>query len=303
MKALSLFTVLLGCALLSSTAFAQRGASFTDRVPGPAEPITGAVKAKALPVMLDKELVQNVYAAPGYVTYLEFPKNAIFKRVDVGSEVMLDVKVDNENKALVLAPLVLQGHTNMTVVIDDVPYVFEVYIRTQGELNQRITYTTKKSAEEALRFGPPLKPSVMDTEKYIKLVETYGRVQQPLPEHERMLYKDVGKVYTWNNSLVYLSDAFALPNDNLIVLRLARRNVGTKGEYLNIKQVGVYVANTPFPSTQATQLNPLLYPGQMEKMYIFIQGYNLLADNDWSVMLPPSSQDIAVTQGNNNVQR
>jgi hypothetical protein len=289
---LKLFTlaVLVG---IAHPLLAQRGPTFSNRDLGPAEPVTPELKAKVAPITLDKEMVQNVYAAPGYVTYLEFPKKSEFKRVDIGSEAMLDVKVDTVNKALILSPLVLQGHTNMTVLLDDVPYVFEVFIRTQGEINQRVSYTTKKAMEESLRFGPALKPGLIDTEKYIKLVETYGRVQQPLPDHDKMQYKNIDKVYTWNGSLVYLSDAFAIPNDNILVLRLARRNVGTKAEYLNVKQIQPFVANTVFPATQATQLNPVLYPGQMEKMYIFIQGYNLLVDNDWSVSLPPTAAEVS----------
>lgn len=295
MKKTIILTLLICASLNPLAVYGQRGETFTQPSTHKFEPVTPDLRERVAPVVLSEDIVQNVYVSPGYVTYLDFPKDSSIKRVDVGSSAMVDIKVDNANNAILLFPLVMQGHTNMTVLLDESPYVFEIYVRNQGEINQRVTYTTLDRHTKRLRFGPPLNPKEIDVNKFIQLVETYGRGLNSYPEHERMLYKDIGKVYTWNDSLIYLSDAFAFPKENMVVLRISRRNVSANANYLHVDQIKPFIANTNIPVTAAIQSNPLLYPGQMEKVYLFIQGYNLFANNDWRLQLPPEASQLPLT--------
>lgn len=277
---------------ISTNTYAQRGPSFTKNNSQPFEPITPALIDSVEPITLDKEIVQNVYVSPSYVTYLEFPKKSIINRVDLGSEMMVNIKVDSENNAVLIFPTVMNGNTNMVIVLDEEPYVFEIYIQSQGEIDQRITYTTKIQEMESLRFGPALAPNSIDLNKWIRLVETYGNVKSPYKEHGKMQYHPIGIKYNWDGDSVYLTDAFGYPNENIVVLRLARRNLSNRAKTLFVNQIEPYVANTKIPVTLSTQSSPTLYPGQMEKMYLVIQGYNLFANQNWRLKLPPSSKDL-----------
>jgi hypothetical protein len=251
--------------------------------------------------MLDREVIQNVYVAPGYITYLQFPTDPPIESVDVGAKSLIDVAYKPELNAVTISPIVLAGHTNITIVLDGEPYVFAVSIRRKGDIDYRLTFTLPNVVDKnnLVKFGPPKKPTALDVPAFVRAVETYGTLAHPLKIHNDMQHKELNKAYSWNSNIIYLSDAFGFPDDNLIVLRLTRRNLSSNANYLNVRQIKPFVANSPFPVTAAIQSSDkgILYPGQMEQIYLLIQGYNLFADNDFEVKLPPEAAAVsAITQ-------
>lgn len=244
--------------------------------------------------MLDKSVIQNIYVGAGYETYLEFPKDQKVERVSIGSVQLATVTVDKTQNSIILYPLVLQGSTNMTVVIDGNPYTFNVVVRKSGDIQYRVTYTLPYSKESmtSIPFGPLVKPTEIDYSGLIKEVETYGKLRFPTKAHGELQYKSIGSTYSWNGELVYLSDAFCFPRSNTVVLRIVRRNASANANYLHTSQIKVRVANTVFPVAGGVQADAKLFPGQMDKVFLFVQGQNIVADNPFELQLPPQGNEL-----------
>lgn len=272
------------------TVTAQRGPAyqpnqreFYEQVDPPAQ---GAVK-------LARDTVQHLYVGAGYSTYLEFPAKPSIERVFVGASKLIVATTDATRNAIVITPMVASGHTNMTVVFQGIPYVWEIHIRNAGEVNYRMTYSVPSpSGAATLPYGPPMVPSSIPVAEIMKKIQSYGQTALSAKDARDIFYQSISKPITWNGQLLTIADAFGFVRQNLIVLRVHRRNVSDSIKYLNSKQINVFVANTPFPATVNLQASPQLYPGQAEVLYLFLQGYGLTVDNDFSIQLPPDSQAV-----------
>jgi len=269
---------------------AQRGPSFQLNTREFFEevdpPVSDAIK-------LSREVVQNLYVGPGYVTYLEFPQSSKIQAVAVGAEKVISVKVDPKNNAVLLTPLVAVGHTNLTVVFGKTPYVWEVSIRNSGEVNYRMTYSVPATDVTArLPFGPPVTPQSVPVADIMRKIAQYGAVPVTPQDARNVFYQALGKTYTWNGNILTITDAFGFTKENLIVLRVHRRNTSQTVSYLAADQVVPFVANTQFPATVRLQSTPQLFPGQAEIIYLFLQGYNITVDNDFGISLPPDSKTV-----------
>jgi len=244
---------------------------------------------------LNSEVTQNIYTALGYSTFLQFPKSSEFGVVTVGAKNYLSIEVKADQKAIILTPKVLSGQTNMTVVLNKQPYNFLINILPQGRIHFKRTFTFPYMTDEggkAVSFGPPVRPQDINANKYIALIENYGLPSAKAADYRWMEHQELKQALTWNNTLVYLTDAFGFPRDNLVVLKVLHRNYSSKASYLAASQIMIYVANTPFPVTVGLQARPLLYPGEMDTVYLFVQGYNLRAQNDFQIELPPNSAKL-----------
>ena len=280
--------------LAAITSFAQTGPSFTSKPPRlPSSIPQKAWLGKERPKRLEENIIQDVYIAAGYVVYLSFPKETPIQNVYVGSAAMLSADVSPEQNSIALTANVLNGMTNMTVVIGGHPYSFSVHIVTSGEIKYTLSYTVPSLPEnpDEIRysFGPPLQPQTIEVQKYVDAIENRGQDSKLVRE---MLRYELNRVYTWNGCLVYLESAYCFPSDNMVVLRITRRNSSSKASYLNARQLRVRIANAYFPSSCAMQMNEIIYPGQMEHIYLYLQGYNLVARNNFELSLPPESKNL-----------
>ena len=78
----------------------------------------------------------------------------------------------------------------------------------------------------------------------------------------------------------------------MVVINLYRKNAGSTGVYLSARQIGVKIANNTFPPTLSMQMSEVLFPGQSEYIYLFLQGFNLIAKNNFELSLPPSPENV-----------
>lgn len=284
--------------LTAASSFGQTGPSFASSAPElPSSiPQRAWLENSAMkPELLADGVIQDVYIAAGYVVYLSFPKETPIQNVYVGSAAMLSADVSAEQNSVALNANVLSGSTNLTVVIGGKPYSFTVHIVTSGDIRYTLAYTVpglpQNPDEIKYSFGPPIQPQTIDVAKYVWAIENRNSKRKSRLQDEMLTY-NLAKSYTWNGCLIFLDASFCFPSDNMVVLRLARRNTSPKASYLNARQIRVRIANSFFPSSCAMQVSEILYPGQMEHIYLFLQGYNLVARNNFDITLPPEAENL-----------
>lgn len=291
---------LLSCWILAAApTAAQTGPTFNGATPKlpdiiPQHAWTGK-NAQKDTTLLESGVIQDVYIAVGYVVYLSFPKEIPIENVYVGATNMVTADVSPESNAIALNAHVMSGTTNLTVILRGKPYAFTIHIVSSGDIKYTLAYTLPSlvSGEEDIKynFGPPLAPQSIQIQKYVHAIgNTHLKYKTPL-QLEMGAYK-LNKVYTWGNCSILLDTAYSFPSDNMVVLKLYRKNGGATGAYLNCRQIGVKIANNSFPPTLSMQMSELLFPGQSEYIYLFLQGFNLIAKNNFELSLPPSPENV-----------
>jgi len=253
-------------------------------------------KAADATSLLDANKVENIYCAYGYTTHIKFQTKGIIQQITPGSTIVA-VTQSPDKTGLDLFPQVTQGQTNLNVMIGGVTYVFVLHVVADNRVMYRRTFTvdlpTEETAGTPKMSGPPLKPQDIDVVFYIKAIEktrtdaAYNKAMQ-----RTMQAVPLDKIYNWNGCGVHLVEAVQFPKDNLVVLKVEWQNISDNALYLSADQYRVSVGNEIIPVTARSQLTPLLFPGQMDTTYLFIQGYNLTASNAWELALPPESAGV-----------
>lgn len=248
---------------------------------------------------LQTNRVEDVYVELGFVTCLRFEGKHPIESVRVGAPLVAVTLDQNRPNTLYINPTVSEGQTNMFVTINGVPYSFIVHIIADDRVMYRKTYTMPDSIAVQSKnnvprvSGPALQPQDIDVVFYINAVEqsrrdpTYYRAMK-----QTMQVVSLDKIYTWNGCGVHLIEAVQFPKQNLVILKVQWQNLTDRALYLSADQYKVYVGNRFIPVTTKSQLSELLFPGQMDTVYLFLQGYGLTADNAYELALPPEAEGV-----------
>jgi len=245
---------------------------------------------------LDSNKVENIYCAYGYTTHIKFQSKYKIQQITPGSQV-ITFAISPDQSGIDIFPQVTQGQTNLNVMINGITYVFVMHIVADDRIMFRRTFTIMSPTEDTTGIpkvsGPPVKPQDIDVVFYITAMEktrtdaTYNKAMQ-----KTMQAFPLDKIYQWNGCAIHLIEAVQFPKDNLVVLKIEWQNLTDNALYLSADQYQVSVANQIIPVTAKSQLSSLLFPGQMDTVYLFIQGYGLSASNAFELALPPESSGV-----------
>ena len=259
----------------------------------PPAPPTPAAQA---PIALDTARVENIYCAAGVVTSVDFVTQKSIDSIKIGSPIV-EVKYDAERKIMDLFPKVEEGRTNMNVVVEGTTYVFVINVVNDQRIDYRRTFTFAKEADAAdgavMAKAPHLKPGEIDIVGAIAQIEqarTDGTFRAKLPMYRQ---RPVNKIYQWNGNLVHLLEAHQFVDKDLVVLKVQWLNEKPLAYYLKDAQVQVWLANKQIPVTARTQATDgTVFPGQLDTIWLFIQGYRLSINNPWELKLPPEADSV-----------
>jgi hypothetical protein len=255
-----------------------------------------ATKVAQEPIALAANRIENIYCTTGAITSLEFVTDKTIEQIKIGSPIVA-VKFDSKHKILDLLPKVSDGRTNMNIVVNGATYVFIITISPDANVDFRRTYTFsgETEAQDAanLEKAPRMKPGDIDVMGAITTIEN-ARVdpfyREKLTDY-RML--PINKIYQWNGNLVHLLEAHQFVDKDLLVLKVQWLNETHKAYYLKDTQYQVWLANKDIPVTARMQATDgTVYPGQLETVWLFVQGYRLSINNDWELKLPPESSSV-----------
>jgi len=260
-------------------------------------PPTPATPPAQAPICLEPTKVENIYCAVGVVTSLEFLTDKHLETIKIGSPIA-EVKYDPARKIIDIFPKITEGRTNMNILVDGTIYLFTINIVADGsKIDFRRTFTFQNEQPDAdaamMSKAPQLKPGEID------VVAATNQIEQaqldPILRSKLTYYrmKPINKIYQWNGNLIHLLEGHQFVDKDMVVLKVQWLNEQNKAFYIKDSQYEVWVANKQIPVTARTQATDgTVFPGQMETVWLFIQGYRLSLDNPWELKLPPEASSI-----------
>jgi hypothetical protein len=249
---------------------------------------------------LRSDKVEEIYLNYRRVATISFKTEREIQKFSFGSNIV-SYRYDEELQQLELRARFESGSTNMNVVIDGKVYPFMIHIVRDN----RGTYSHRYSLEEefaddflaAAQMAKPVPPDKIDIVGMTNTIER-ARVDPQFRRTVPNLFTfPVGKTYAWNGCPVTLHDVSFFSNHDTLVFRIEFYNNSDKALYLHSRQYRIMVAGREFHATVRTQLASTVFPGQMDKVFLFIQGYRIDPRNQWELVLPPEADSVRALLG------
>jgi hypothetical protein len=260
-----------------------------------------ATRAQQLPVddQLRAGVPTDVYVAPGHATTLVLHTAQRISSISLASPV-LSYRYDKPLNQIEITPTVRTGgvETNMNLRIGPGVYVLQVHVvndvRAQFARSFTLGDDTPADDESGLALARPLSPDRID------IVGAAGTVERArvdpvfLRSQPNLRMETLGRFYSWNGCLVGLVDAAEFIDADLLVFRVQWVNRTREALYLDPTQYGLFVSGRTIPilARYKVGVGPVVYPGQLETVYLAVQGYRLSRHNDWQLGLPPDSEAV-----------
>ena len=244
---------------------------------------------------LDPARTETIYLHPLEVTTIAFRTRLKIDRVVKGSNIVQIAP--HEDNTFNLYATVTEGRTNMQVTISGRVYTFMLIIVQDDTPNGFHTYSTSDADGDdgdysAAAGARALKPQDIDTVGFIKTVEKARSDRAYRETLSNYLNIPVGRTYLWNQSPVTLVEVNWFGDSDLLALKIEWMNNSSSVLNLTSKQVGLRIAHKPIPVTASQQVASQLFPGQMDTIWLFVQGYHLAPRNEWDLTLPPDAEAV-----------
>jgi hypothetical protein len=257
------------------------------------EPEAKEENGKSGPTELDSEVVEHVYTSKGLITTLHLATEEKIQDLKFGSDI-ITFEYESDRNLLHLMPRVDQGVTNMNMMIGGKVHVFIIHVESDPRVQYRRTFTMKQDryTENTLKNAPIMQPNDVPVVKMIKIlerVEIDPSFADQVPNLQRRILE---QHYLWNDCDIVLKDVWQFPNLDTLVFRIQWKNVTNKMLYLHSRQYELRADHQVIPVTASTQNRASIYPGEMDEVYLFVQGHRLRIENNWSVMLPPDEESV-----------
>lgn len=283
-------TVLLFACTLTAALCPAQEAPAANLPPPPPTPAAQA------PIPLDTNRVENIYCAAGVVTSVEFQTEKPIDSIKIGSPIV-EVKYDAQRKIMDLFPKIDEGRTNMNIVVDGTTYVFVIEVVTNQRIDYRRTFTIAgeddAAASAMMAKAPRLRPGELDVVGAINQIEqarTDATFRSKLPFYRTQA---INRIYNWNGNYIHLLEAHQFADKDLIVLKVQWLNESPRAYYLKDSQIEVWLSNKQIPVTARTQsTDGTVFPGQLDTLWLCIQGYRLSLKNNWELKLPPEADAV-----------
>lgn len=240
----------------------------------------------------------EVYVAPGRATTVLLRTGQKVAAISLASPVV-SYKYDKALNQLEITPTVRSGgvETNLNLRIGDEVYVLVVKVVSDVRAQFLRVFSVEGDPgpddETGLLRARPLKPSEVDIVGAARAFER-GEVDPVFREARPGLRIEgsVGK-YAWNGCTLALDLAQFLDLD-LLLFRVRWLNRTAEGIYLDPGQYGLMANGVKIPITAryAESEGAIVLPGQLETVYLAVQGYRLSRHNRWGLALPPDSAAV-----------
>ncbi len=241
-----------------------------------------------------------VFVAPGHATTLVLHTPMKVAAISLASPV-LAYKYDKALNQIEITPAVRTAgvETNMNLRIGPDVYVLDVRVvddvRVQFERSFTLQDDASADDEAGLVLAHPLRPDQIDIVGAAKALERARRDPVFLQSLPNLRIESLGRFYSWNDCLVALVDAAHFIDTDLLVFCVQWVNRTDEALYLDPTQYGLFVAGQRIPVIARYKVGAgsVVYPGQLETVYLAVQGYRMSRHNDWQLGLPPESDAVA----------
>lgn len=246
-----------------------------------------------LPTQLDSEVIQHVYTSFGLVTTIHLATSQKIEDLRFGSPIFT-FEYEEDRNLLHLMPRVESGVTNMNMMIGGKIHVFILHIESDPRVQYRSTFTMKDegASQSALRNTPIMQPNEVPVVKLIRLIERIEIDPSFEKEIPGLVRHPIDQIYPWNGVNIHFLDVWQFPHIDTLVFRIKWQNTSNKLLHLNSRQYRLKASFRDIPITASTQNREHIYPGEMDEVYLFVQGHRLTPVNEWSIQLPPDEESV-----------
>jgi hypothetical protein len=253
----------------------------------------------AAPDELQPGTPMAVYVAPGRATTIQLQGPQRVAAISLASPIVT-YQYDKALNQLELTPAPHAGgsETNLNLRIGANVYVLVIKVvndvRAQFLRSFVLAGEAPVDDEAGLAQVRPVRPADLDLPAAVKTIERAQadpvfRAAQPM-----LRLEPLERQYQWNGCLVTLTDEAQFLDRDLLVFRIQWINRTGAALYLDPTQYGLFIGERPVPvlARYKVGVGPVVYPGQLETVFLAVQGYRLSRHNDWRLALPPEAAAV-----------
>ena len=241
----------------------------------------------------------EIFVAPGRATTVQLQTEEKIAAISLASPIVA-YKYDRSLNQLEITPTVHTGgaETNLNLRIGPDVYILVVKVVTdvRAQFLRRFTLEgdARANDEAGLARARALRPEDVDLVGAARTLERAETDQVFLQAHPNSRLKALNQCYTWNDCLVALADMVQFIDLDLLVFRVRWVNRTNDALFLDAGQYGLFVAGHRIPIIARYKVGAgsVVYPGQLETVYLAVQGYRLSRNNDWELGLPPDAVSV-----------
>ncbi|MGD1031058.1 MAG: hypothetical protein ABSA05_07945 [Opitutaceae bacterium] len=250
--------------------------------------------------LLRPGIPEEIYVAPGRATTVLLHTGRKIAAISLASPIV-SYKYDKSLNQLEITPTVRSPgvETNLNLRIG--PSVYVLLVRVVGDVRAQflrdfaLEDDPAADDENALGQSRPLKPSDIDlvgAAQTLERAETDPVFRQARPA---LRIETLDRLYLWNDCLVSLNAVAQFLDLDLLVFRVRWINRTQDALYLDSRQYGLLAGSTRIPITARYEAGPgpIILPGQVETVYLAVQGYRLGRHNPWELALPPEASALS----------
>jgi hypothetical protein len=238
----------------------------------------------------------EVYVAPGRATTIQFRTAEKVAAISLASPVV-SYKYDKALNQLEITPAVRGGgvETNLNLRIGPDVYILLVKVvsdvRAQFLRNFTLAGDHPVDDESGLARTRPLPSEEIDLIGASRIIERAEIDPVFRSAHPSLRIEPLDRIYLWNGCLVTLVDLAQFIDRDLLVFRVRWVNRTSDALYLDALQYGLFVGDRTIPINARYKIGAgaVIYPGQLETVFLAVQGYRLSRRNDWQLALPPDA--------------
>jgi hypothetical protein len=251
------------------------------------------------PTELHPGTPMEVFVAPGHATTVQLQTEQRVAAISLASPVVT-YQYDKALNQLEITPAAQAGgtETNLNLRIGSHVYILVVKVvnDVRAQYLRRFLLAGDSLAEDEAELAQarPAKPAEIDLIGAIKTIaraqdDPVFRAAQPMLRLEALDHD-----YPWNGCLVTLVDEAQFLDQDLLVFRVQWTNRTDSALYLDPLQYGLFIGerSIPISARYQTGVGPVIYPGQLETVFLAVQGYRLSRHNDWRLALPPDAAAV-----------
>ena len=243
----------------------------------------------------------EIYVAPGRATTIQFKSDRKVAAISLGSPIIA-YRYDKALNQLEVSPTVRSGgyETNLNLRIGESVYVLVIKVvgdvRAQYWRSFELGGDPGDDDEAALAAARPLPPADVDL---VGAAETLVRADtDPVfrEAHPNLRLEALGSGLDWNDCRIELVDVAQFLDRDLLVFRVRWANRTPDALYLDPLQYGLSVGDRRIPiiARYKVGMGSVIYPGQVETVFLAVQGYRLSRHNDWRLTLPPDAATLGL---------
>ena len=241
----------------------------------------------------------EIFVAPGRATTIQFQTDQKVAAISLASPVVT-YKYDRSLNQLEITPAVRSGgvETNLNLRIGAQVYILVVKVVTdvRAQFLRRFTLEDDASADDeaGLARSQILRPEDVDLVGAAKALERAEDDPVFRRAHSNLRVEALRRDYTWNDCLVSLEDLVQFIDLDLLVFRVRWVNRTRDALFLDPSQYALLVAGQKIPIVARYKIGvgAVVYPGQLETVYLAVQGCRLSRNNDWELGLPPDAAAV-----------